>query len=123
MVTASVVPITATAIPITCASAPDATPTAALLSPPIDAFTHSVLVPSGLWPDAAMVLDAASVLVTAAADPTLAATFDSNAATRSGAIPAASIVAADGASVAPVHRAALHRGQLHSRAACAQPPP
>ena len=110
MVTASVVPINAAAIPDT----PAATPFSTL----IGASIHAILVPSGLWPAAALVLGTA---------PTHAAIADSNASTRSDAVPAASIIAHIVASAAPVHRAALHRGQRHSRAAlhaaCAQPPP
>ena len=80
-----------------------ATPVAALVRVVSPIVTATVV--SKLWPDAA------SVLVTATVAPTLAATFDSAASTRSGAIPAASMVCADGASAAPVHCAALHRGQ------------
>jgi hypothetical protein len=118
IVTASVVPIVAAAILDTYASAPDTTsttiPIAALLATPIDVYTHAVPVPSGLWPLAA------SVLVTGAV---AAPTNDSAPSSRSLAIPAASIVAPIAASAAPVRRAALHRGQRHSRAACAKPPP
>ena len=110
LVTASVVPIAAAVSPDAFASAPTATatttPSAALahhIDAPIDAPPHAVPGPSKLWPDAAL------VLVTAAVVRALVA--DSAASTRSGAIPAASMVCADGASAAPVHCAALHRGQ------------
>ncbi len=73
-------------------------PTAALATP-FEGHTHFVPVSSKLWSGAA------SVLVTAAIAPTLAATFASTASTTSGAIFTASMVAADGT---PVHRAALH---------------
>ena len=130
IVTASVVPIAAAVSPDTFASAPTATATttpSTALAPhivsPIDAPPHAVPGPSKLWPDAL-------VLVTAAVARALVATFDSAASTRSGAIlPAASMVCADGTSAAPVHCAALHRGQRQRRsrvalhAACAQPPP
>ena len=134
-VTASVVPIAAAVSPDTFAPEPTATATttpptalaphidAPHIDAPIDAPPHAVPGPSKLWPDAL-------VLVTAAVARALVATFDSNASTRSGAIlPAASMVCADGASAAPVHCAALHRGQRQRRfrvalhAACAQPPP
>ena len=76
----------------------------------LDAPPQAVPGPSKLWPDAAL------VLVTAAVGRALVATFDSNASTRSGAIlPAASMVCADGTSAAPVHCAALHRGQRQRR--------
>ena len=127
---ASVVPIAAAVSPDAFASAPTATatttPSAALahhIDAPIDAPPHAVPGPSKLWPDAAL------VLVTAAVARALVATFDSAASTRSGAIPAASMVCADGASAAPVHCAALHRGQRQRRsrvalhATCAHPPP
>ena len=125
MVTAFVVPIVAAAIPYTCcastpAAMPTTTPTAALLATPIDASTHTVHVPSRLWPDAAWIL----VIVAA---PTLATTADSAASTRLDTIPAASIVGPIVAFAAPMHCAALHQGQRHSRnvlsAACAEPPP
>ena len=80
MVTASVVPINVVPIPDT--------PNATSITTPIGASTHTILVPSGLWPDAALVLGTA-----AAATPTHAAIADSTASTRSDAIPAASIVA------------------------------
>ena len=112
---ATVVFIVAAAIAGTFASAPTATATttpSTTFAPHIDAPfvapAHAVPGPSELWPDAA------SVLVTATVAPTLAATFDSAASTRSGAIPAS-----------PVHPAALHRGQRRRcsravlRAACA----
>ena len=73
-------------------------PTAALATL-IEGHTHFVPVPSELWSDTA------SVLVTAAIAPTLAAIFDYAATSHSGAIPATSMVATDGT---PVHRAALH---------------
>jgi hypothetical protein len=72
---------------------------AATLATPIEGHTHFVPVPSELWSGSA------SVLLTATIAPTLAATFAYAASTRSGATPAASLVATDGA---PVHRAALH---------------
>ena len=71
-------------------------PTAALATH-VDAPTLFVPVPSEAWLDAA--------LVTAAIAPNLSAIFVYAASTRLGAIPAASMVATDGA---PVHRAALH---------------
>ena len=64
-----------------------------------EGHTHFVPVPSELWSDTA------SVLVTAAIAPTLAANFAYAATSRSGAIPATSMVTTDGT---PVHRAALH---------------
>ena len=70
------------------------TPTAALAT-----HTHVVPVPSKLWSAAA------SVLVTTAIAPTLAATFAYALSNCSGATPAASMVATVDA---PVHRAALH---------------
>jgi hypothetical protein len=74
-------------------------PTAALATP-IEGHTHFVPVPSELWSDTA------SVLVTAAIAPTLAAIFDYASTSHSGAIPTTSMVAtSDGT---PVHRAALH---------------
>ena len=73
-------------------------PTAALATP-FEGHTHFVPVPSELWSDTA------SILVTAAIAPTLAATFACAPSTRSGATPAASMVATVDA---PVHRAALH---------------
>jgi hypothetical protein len=73
-------------------------PTAALATP-IEGHTHFVPVPSELWSDTA------SILVTAAIAPTLAAIFDYAATSHSGAIPATSMVACDGT---PVHGAALH---------------
>ena len=62
----------------------------ATLATLIEGHTHFVPVPSELWSDTA------SVLVTAAIAPTLAAIFD---------YAATSMVATDGT---PVHRAALH---------------
>ena len=125
MATAFVVPIAAAAIPDTLASAPAATPTTtptAALPTPIEASTHALRVPSGLWANEASVLVTASV-----AAPIHTAPTDSVASTRLEATPAASIVAHNAASAAPVHHAALHQGQRHSRAvlraACAQPPP
>jgi hypothetical protein len=70
------------------------TPTAALAT-----HTHVVPVPSKLWSAAA------SVLVTTAIAPTLAATFAYALSNCSGATPAASMVVTVDA---PVHRAALH---------------
>ena len=70
------------------------TPTAALAT-----HTHVVPVPSKLWSAAA------SVLVTTAIAPTLAATFAYALSNCSGATPAASMVATVDA---PVHRADLH---------------
>ena len=73
-------------------------PTAALATP-FEGHTHFVPVPSELWSDTA------SVLVTVAIAPTLAAIFGSAATSHSGAIPSTSMVATDGT---PVHGAALH---------------
>jgi hypothetical protein len=70
-------------------------PTAALATP-FEGHTHFVPVPSELWSDTA------SVLVTAAIAPTLAAIFDYAATSCSNAVSATST---DGT---PVHCAALH---------------
>ena len=71
----------------------------AALAPPFEGHTHFVPVPSELWSDTA------SVLVTAAIAPILAAIYAYAATSRSGAIPSTSMVATDGT---PVHGAALH---------------
>ena len=73
-------------------------PTAALATP-FEGHTHFVPVPSELWSDTA------SVLVTAAIAPILAAIYAYAATSRLGAIPSTSMVATDGT---PVHGAALH---------------
>ena len=71
----------------------------ATLATPIKGNTHFVPVPSELWSDTA------SVLVTAAIAPILAAIYAYAATSRLGAIPSTSMVATDGT---PVHGAALH---------------
>ena len=84
--------VTAFVVPINAATIPD-TPAATPITTPIGASTRTIFVPSGLWPDAALVLGTA---------PIHAAVADST--------------ASNAASAAPVHRAALHQGQRHSRA-------